>query len=245
MKVLFIEARAKLDYAPLAKLVLEKLAKYASVGLIATVQHLDGLKQISDYLKEHGKRVAVGKPGQHCKYAGQVLGCDTDSANHLDVDAFVFVGDGRFHPLAVATRTKTMERPILARSKGAPCVQEPFVLDKPVFVADPFSKVIRQISEDEIKLFLRKKAMRAARVKSAKRIGILVSTKPGQEKMKLAKQIKLKLEKQGKEAFIFLGDTIDPASMQNFLDVDAWINTACPRMADDDFGKPIANFYEI
>jgi len=75
-----------------------------------------------------------------------------------------------------------------------------------------------------------------AKLFAAKKVGILVSIKPGQFNMELAKKMKEKLEKMGKEVVVVVGDTIS-REIENF-EVDVWIVTACPRIAEDFHGIP-------
>lgn len=96
-------------------------------------------------------------------------------------------------------------------------------------------------------MFLRQRYAAIARALECRSFGILVSSKPGQNRLKLAKKIKAQLEKQGKIANILVSDYIS----ENYLlgiDVDCYVNTACPRIAYDDFNsfkKPILSATEI
>ena len=67
-----------------------------------------------------------------------------------------------------------------------------------------------------------------------KEIGIIVSTKPGQERLKKAFDLKKRIK--DKNCYIFAADTINPAEFDNFNFIECWINTACPRFADDKKG---------
>lgn len=83
----------------------------------------------------------------------------------------------------------------------------------------------------------------------AKKVGILVSIKPGQfhprvyaglkEKINFANKIKNKIK--DKESFIFIGDNFDLNELENFRDINVWINTACPRIE----GKDLLNAEEV
>jgi len=46
---------------------------------------------------------------------------------------------------------------------------------------------------------------------------------------------------------ILVSRTIDPEALQDYNLFDAYINTACPRIADDYevIGKPIINVFEL
>ena len=62
---------------------------------------------------------------------------------------------------------------------------------------------------------------------NSKKVGILVSLKPGQERLKEALKLSKKLEK---EAYLFLFNNISPAEFENFPQIGSWVNTACPRL---------------
>lgn len=73
--------------------------------------------------------------------------------------------------------------------------------------------------------------------------GIIVSTKKGQFKMEIAKDIKKKLEDLGKKVYIFVGDEIK--DLENFPFIEVWINTACPRLKDDFKDLLFLNYEEL
>ena len=225
MRILFVEARFK-EKIKLGKKILKELEKFNSIGLIATVQFIGHLNGIKNELKKEGKQVIISEPSKYAIYPGQILGCDISAAISIQdkVDCFLYIGDGKFHPLGVAIQT-----------------------NKPVIAFNPYNRKIAQISEEEKRLWLKKQAARIAKVKDAKILGLLVSTKPGQFKLKAAQELKKKLEKEGKEVYIFIAGTIEPQSLTNFPQIQAWINTACPRLVDDQelFNKPVADISEI
>lgn len=229
MKVCFVEARSNVDVAQALKLNLQTL-RFKKIGLATTVQHIHQINKVKELLEKAGKKVFIGKSikkesqGIKATYPSQVLGCDVSAPLSQDskVDCFLYIGTGEFHPLGLAIKTS-----------------------KPVFVLNPFTKKLSQISEQEVKKFLAKKAARIYKAKQAKTYGILLSTKPGQYKPELADEIKAKLEKQNKKAFLFLMENISSQELMNFPQIEAWINTACPRIVDDDFSKLIVNCDEI
>jgi len=63
--------------------------------------------------------------------------------------------------------------------------------------------------------------------------GIIVSRKIGQERMGLATDLKALAEKHDRQANIFLMDLVSPDLLEGYR-VDAWVNTACPRIAIED-----------
>ena len=66
---------------------------------------------------------------------------------------------------------------------------------------------------------------------SSKEIGIIVSTKPGQNKLEEAKKLKNKFP--DKNFYFILFDNIDYNQLENFNFIEAWVNTACPRIEED------------
>ena len=108
-------------------------------------------------------------------------------------------------------------------------------LSKPVYLYD--------ICAEKIELL--KKQNRIAALKrflSSDKLGILVSTKLGQENFELGLKIKEKLEKKGKMAFIFLAENINLEELENFK-IDFWVNTACPGLILD--SNKLVNYSEI
>jgi len=217
LPVEYREIREKID------LLLEKIdVKEKKIGLISTLQFIDSLDKVKDFLEKKGKIVKIGKGRSYC---GQILGCDTSSAKTIEkeVDAFLFIGSGHFHPLGLALQT-----------------------DKPVYFFNIEKNKMEDLQELKEK-FLKQRYATIALAKDAKTFGILVSLKPGQLNLKLAKEIKKKIEAKGKKAYILIFNEIKPEKLEG-LDLDCYINTACPRIAIDnrtDFKKPILNPDEI
>ena len=140
---------------------------------------------------------------------GQILGCNSSNASKIrdKVDVFFFIGSGRFHPLKVALET-----------------------GKLVYIANPFTNEISQISEEKIKSYKATQKGKLTKFLASKKIGIIVSTKPGQYNLRRAVKLQEKLEKQGKEPYLFLTNTILEQELENFKDIEYWVNTACPRI---------------
>ena len=207
METLFIPVKYA-GKADLSKINADKLPK--KIGIVTTAQFLDNIKDIINYLKKNDKEVFIDKDKQ--RNLGQILGCDISAAAKIQdkINAFLYVGSGEFHPLGVALQTK-----------------------KEVFTFNPVSGVFSKLDEKEIEDYKKIRKVRCVRFLHADNIGILVSTKPGQNSYKKALEIKEKLEEEGKKCFIFVFDTLDANEMKNFPFVDFWVNTACPRIADD------------
>jgi len=221
--VMFVEVSADYDVIDLIPTAAEKLC--ARVGLVTTAQHLNKLEAVKHSLEKQGKKVFVGIGDKRIRYPGQVLGCNASAATAVasNVDCFLYVGSGDFHPLAVALATK-----------------------KPVLVLDPFMRQIRGLEELKERI-LRQRHGAIAQAKDAHFFGVLVSSKPGQRRSRLAHELEGKLRLRGKKALVLIENNIDPETLMGY-DVDAFVSTACPRLAIDDylrFKKPIITPKEL
>jgi len=203
MKQLFIEAKAKLDKVNLDKKDINKLPK--KIGLVSTVQFVDYVKDIKRILEKNKKKCFVGNGKQ--KYKVQILGCDYSAAEKIKnkVDAFLYIGSGEFHPIGIALNT-----------------------DKKVFCFNPSFNTFSEIKDEDIQTIKKKRKANLIKFYSSKSIGILVSTKPGQQNLKQALALKNKLK--DKECYIFMFGTLDENQLENFPFVECWVNTACPRI---------------
>jgi 2-(3-amino-3-carboxypropyl)histidine synthase len=217
MEIVFIPTKYKHD---LNEEFLGKVAEipFKKLGIFTTVQFLNQLKQLEKFLKKDKKTVYSG---------GQILGCNPTGPLKIakNVDAFVYLGSGIFHPLAVALET-----------------------EKPIFIANPLTGIVNLLNKEDIERYKIQRKQTISRAKNAKIYGILVCTKKGQCNAKLAKEIKQKIEKKGKKAYIFIFETLIPESLMDFPQIEAWINTACPRIAIDDaerFDKPVVNWGDL
>lgn len=208
------------------QLSLKPLEGFGRVCLLTTIQHVHQLPEIRRFYEEAGKEVILNEPTGLTRKPGQLLGCDAGNVADLDgnVDAFVYFGGGTFHPTAALLRTT-----------------------KPFFAVDPFMRKVERMDG------LRDEHARASRGRivsslGARSFGILVSTKSGQYRMDLARGLKKKVEAAGAEAAILVANTFDFESLGNLTEFDAFVNTACPRLAPDDsgrIGKPLLSTEEL
>jgi 2-(3-amino-3-carboxypropyl)histidine synthase len=104
---------------------------------------------------------------------------------------------------------------------------------KRVVTADPITAEVSEIDPDPM---LRSRFGAITRASSAKKFAILVSKKPGQRRMQLARLLKALGEAKGREMVLVYLDNIEPDRLLN-LGVEAAVSTACPRIALDDSAK--------
>jgi len=93
---------------------------------------------------------------------------------------------------------------------------------------------ILKISQSKIDKLKAIKKTALIKFLKANKVGILVSTKPGQEYLNKAIKLKKQLEKQNKEAHIFISNNIDINQFENF-NIESWVNVACKGLAMDNF----------
>jgi len=132
----------------------------------------------------------------------QILGCSKLKTKH----PILLIGSGKFHAIQLALQNNTV-----------------YILE-----GDNINKLATKEVE---KIKLKRKAS-ISKFLAAEKIGILVSTKPGQENLKSALKLRKKLEKKEKEVVIFLADNINLEELENY-NIDSWINTACPALTFD------------
>ena len=211
---LYVEARATLNVDKTVKKALPLLAKWNKIGLITTVQHVQVLDNVREMLVHAGKVVVVGDAGR-MSYAGQIVGCDYSNAKSVakDVEAFLFIGGGLFHALGVA-----------------------FSTSKPTVIADPYDGRAFQIGEEADRIVKQRWAS-IEEARKAKVFAVLVGLKPGQKRLEQAIDVKQKLEAKGKATVLFAVREITPESLMEFPSVEAYVNTACPRVSVDDASK--------
>ena len=200
------------------KAVLPHIEEYKNIALASTVQHVHQFENMKAFFENHGKKV-FAEAGERAMEQGQVLGCDASTVKKVEdrVDAIIFVGEGLFHPLALD-------------------------MEKPVLVFNPHDASVKDVSAGVEKLKKRRKGA-IAKALTCKRFGILVSTKAGQINLPHALWAKKELEKRGFESNILVSNEFDPMTINNFMAFDCYVNTACPRIADDQekFEKPMLN----
>ncbi|ADP77808.1 diphthamide biosynthesis protein [Methanothermus fervidus DSM 2088] len=222
---IFVEAFSTLDFKDIKNLLkqaIDYIGKDKKIGLVSVAQHLPLLKKIKKYLEKKGKEVVM-KKGIGTK-PGQVLGCNFSSVKNLDVDTYLFIGGGNFHALGIKLATK-----------------------KPVVIVDPYEGEVRNI-ERFAKKIMKIRFAKIIKAQKAKTWGILMSSKPGQLRQELALKLKNKLKAHGKKSFLIILDNIVPEFLQSFTGIDAFVSTACPRIAIDDsylFKKPVLTPKEL
>lgn len=212
MKTLFIETK----YTRPIKIPQKVIDKTPNrLCLFTTVQFIDQLDNMRSQLK--GKEITTLMP-EHTIYKGQILGCDIMEMPG-DFDAFLYIGDGLFHPKALAIGNK-----------------------KPIYVFNPFADKFFELDRTDIEAMLKREKGALLKFHTSENIGIIITTKPGQHF--IGKARKLKELYPEKRFYTFIANTLDFNDLENYPFIDVFVNTMCPRIGLDDTNKiekPIIN----
>lgn len=133
----------------------------------------------------------------------QVLGCSRPIISK-NTQAILLIGSGRFHAISL---TREIGLPVYVLENGK----------------------LSEISKQDVEEFDKRQKVSYVKFLNAEKVGILISTKSGQQNLKKALSLKKKLDK---DAYLFIGDNLPTSEFENF-GLDSWINTACPRIDMD------------
>ncbi|MFH0970051.1 MAG: diphthamide biosynthesis enzyme Dph2 [Candidatus Diapherotrites archaeon] len=196
--------------------------KHKRIGVYTTIQFHRHLPRIKEEMEKKGFHAFIGKGDLK---DGQILGCDVSARREIEekVDANMYFGDGYFHALAIA-----------------------FATNKPTYQYNPFTLKIENLEKHK-ENYLRQRFGMIAKAKDAKTFAIILCTKKGQLRKALAMKMKDMLEKEGKKAILVSMEYVNPNGLMG-IKVDAYVNTACTRIATDEFElytKPILTPVEV
>ncbi|MCS7130707.1 MAG: diphthamide biosynthesis enzyme Dph2 [Archaeoglobaceae archaeon] len=180
------------------------------LALISTAQYCHKLPELKELLQNLGFKVELKKGSERVEYAGQVLGCNYSVLRDSNAKAIVFIGDGLFHAIGAS-----------------------FYTGKKVYAVNPINFELIEVDSSD---FLRTRYLQISKCVGLSKVGIIVSTKPGQKRLNLAEELKKMAIKSGLKAIIIYINEITPEKLEN-LPFDFYVNTACPRISYDDFKR--------
>ena len=221
--IVYIEIQDKTDLKPLLKRSLKFLKTYTKIGLVGSVQHLQKFPEVTKFLEDNKKNIFVPEKKGFAAYDGHVVGCEYNSLKLIQdkVDCFLVIGN-QVHSLGAAMS-----------------------VTKPVFLIDVYNGEV--VDMDKLKNKVIKQRFAAIeRIKTAKNIGIIVGTKPGQ-RFGNFKVIIEKFRKLNNNVIVITMNEMTPDKLMNFYNIEGFIELACPRIAVEDYGKynkPIITFRE-
>tara|TARA_Y100000034_G_scaffold47494_1_gene58491 strand:- start:2387 stop:2995 length:609 start_codon:yes stop_codon:yes gene_type:complete len=145
--------------------------------------------------------------------AGQVLGCKVVNTLKIkkDVDMYLYIGSAYFHPIKIAIDT-----------------------EKPVYIANPLTNEVSLLDKKDVENYKNKIRGKQAKYLMSKQKAFIVSTKPGQNRLNI-------ILKRKENYPVFICNNLDLNELENFREIDYWVNTACNRIE----GKNIINLEDL
>lgn len=216
-RTVFVAAEDDIEFNKVIDKGVQSLRRFKKIGLYTISQHLHKLPQTKRLFEEHGFEVKIDRGGELAY--GQITGCEFQPAYSIkdEVDAYIFLGQSRFHAAALALST-----------------------GKPTYMLDPYLEEVvdaTPLAED-----LWKRSLLAVyKAREAERFGIVIGLREGQIKLRQAKRIRGELAKHGKQSTLIAMREISAERLNTFTWFDAFIQTACPRISIDGsgFNKPV------
>jgi 2-(3-amino-3-carboxypropyl)histidine synthase len=223
---IFVNVQSTLDISKVVEKAIPSLVG-KKIGLVTTAQHLHTLTKVEAILQKHNLETFIVEGDERISTKGQILGCNFSVGTKIaeTVDSFLFIGSGTFHPVGLLISVR-----------------------KPVIAVDPYTNAVKkQEIEDMKNNMLRQRYGAIVACRSARRFGILIGVKRGQQRLTLAYSLQQMLDSAGKHSLLITLDEFSPISLQGF-DLDCYVSTACPRIAIDDYlqyKKPIITPVEL
>jgi len=207
-----IDAKDDVKFDAIIEKSIPTFKQYKRIGLATFSQHLDELEPAKRQLEAAGLEVYLGRKN-NLLFESQTFGCDFSTVYPMskEVDAFCYLGESEFHAVGVALAT-----------------------GKPTYLLDPYLEEVRDMKEeDEIR---RKRSILAVyKALDARVFGVVTGLKEGQKMLGRSRWISKRLEMNGRKVVQLAMRDITPDRLAPFRDIEAFVQTACPRISIDGF----------
>jgi 2-(3-amino-3-carboxypropyl)histidine synthase len=216
-KTVFVDAFDDVSFEGVLEAALPTLRRYGVIGLATTSQHLPALQPSKEFLESRGLVVLIGR-GRGLLRDGQVFGCEFYPVYDIRdrVGAFALLGQSMFHAVGVALST-----------------------GKPTYMLDPYLNQVIDVGEEAQRVY-RRAVLDIFRARDARTFGLIIGLREGQLDLLSARQLRDRLRKHGREVLLIALRDITEERLAAFRDIEAFIQTACPRLSTDDhFSKPV------
>lgn len=137
----------------------------------------------------------------------QVLGCSKIKLPK-QTQAILLITSGKFHAISLTLTTNL-----------------------PIYIL--YNNQLEKISNKDIRKLKQKQKVAQLKFLNADKLGILISTKPGQQNLKKAITLKNSDKLKNKNSYLYIANQLNQNEFENFPQIQAWINTACPRLDMD------------
>ncbi len=221
-RVIFVKALSKLDLNnDMIEKALNILDNYnvKNISIALTAQHIHLYNKILDIIGNNNKYNIIKSNGLTPYYdPGQIIGCDFRTVINKNIDGYIFVGGGEFHPLGLFLSTL-----------------------KPIAQIDLYSNAVRDFTQIGMKYY-KKRLFVVSKAMEARHWGIIIGLKTGQYRPSLINMIIKMLDKR--EYVLLTSENLNELSLLSIDNnwFDAFVITSCPRIPIDDlidYKKPV------
>lgn len=199
------------------------LRQYRRIGLATFSQHLHELEPAKRRYEAAGFEVSLGREN-NLLFQSQTFGCDFSTIHEMskEVDAICYLGESEFHAVGVALAT-----------------------GKPTYVLDPYLDEVRDMNE-EAAIRRKRSILSVYKALDAQVFGVITGLKEGQKMMPRTRWITKRLEMNGRKVVQLAMRDITTDRLAPYRDIQAFIQTACPRISIDGFAfdKPVLSIPE-
>lgn len=225
IKVLYIFVTINIEEQHIIKTLQKNFSKGSRLAAFGTIQFNPTIHSIKDKLLNDDHHMIYIIPPQIKPLSkGEVLGCTSERLDKEQIDAMVYIGDGRFH-----LESAMIHNP-----------------DVPAYRYDPYSrKFTREYYEQEELVKLRADAVETAR--NGKVFGLILGALGRQGNLATVHNLEKNLIAAGKVVVKIILSEIFPQKLSMFDSVDVFVQVACPRLSIDwgyAFNKPLLTPYE-
>jgi 2-(3-amino-3-carboxypropyl)histidine synthase len=207
-----IDAKDDVKFDVIIDKSIEVFRPYKRIGLATFSQHLDELEPAKNQLEAAGFEVHLGREN-NLLLQSQTFGCDFSTIYPMskEVDAFCYLGGSEFHAVGVALAT-----------------------GKPTYLLDPYLEEIRDMKE-EAAIRRKRSILGVYKALDARVFGVVTGLKEGQKMLGRTRWISKRLEMNGRKVVQLAMRDITPANLAPYRDIEAFVQTACPRISIDGF----------
>ena len=225
--VIYLNAFSHVDVSKVVEKALPNLIG-KKIGILTTAQHIHKIDDVKNILIKNNFEPVICTGDKRLNSQGQVLGCNFSAATKIidDIDMYLFIGSGSFHPLGILISTK-----------------------KRVISCDPYTNEVKYKELEDFKdRILRQRYGAITRSKDANVFGIVICSKSGQYRFDEIYRINKLIKSKNKKSYIFITNFFSSYFLEGFKDIDCFVSLGCPRIAIDDYllyKKPIITPIEL
>ncbi|GAV53604.1 hypothetical protein ZYGR_0AK01060 [Zygosaccharomyces rouxii] len=225
IKVLYIFVTINIEEQHIMRTLQRNFPKGSRLATFGTIQFNPAIHSLKDKLLNDEDHMLYLIPPQIKPLSkGEVLGCTSQRLSKEQIDAMVYIGDGRFH-----LESAMIHNP-----------------DIPAYRYDPYNrKFTREYYEQKELVKLRSDAVEAA--SKGKTFGLILGALGRQGNLATVQTLEKNLTAAGKTVVKIILSEIFPQKLSMFDNVDVFVQVACPRLSIDwgyAFNKPLLTPYE-